>query len=253
VRDSIAGQLLDELPSLNESSVVHDNGCSYGAVTMTILGSDLPTGLKIHATDVNPMFLAQMRSKLSENPRWPVNIETMDARKSTFADNTFDLSFTNFVFAGLSEGIGADSHIMRTLKPGGTGVIAVWAEMPWHIALENAHHKTRGAEEPMAPFLSKIWYKKERIEQVAKDAGWKNVKFVQKEAYLNLGTALRGWASTAWTFLGTPVGDWQQHDEDKWDEVLDSIVDELRTCEGFKVEDGVNWIRMVADVAIAQK
>jgi ubiquinone/menaquinone biosynthesis C-methylase UbiE len=96
-----------------------------------------------------------MRAKLSENPWRPVNIETMDACKLTFADNTFDPSLTKFVFAGLSGDIGAASHIMRTFKPGGTGVIAVWAEMLWHIALENAHHKMRGAEEPMAPFLSK--------------------------------------------------------------------------------------------------
>jgi ubiquinone/menaquinone biosynthesis C-methylase UbiE len=82
------------------------------------------------------MFLVQMRSKLSENPWQPVNIETMDACKFTFADNTFDPSLTKFVFAGLSGDIGAASHIMRTLKPGGTEVIAIWAEMPRHIALE---------------------------------------------------------------------------------------------------------------------
>jgi hypothetical protein len=125
--------------------------------------------------------------------------------------------------------------------------------MPWHIALENAHHKARGAEEPISPFLSKSWYKKEKIEQVAKDAGWGNVRIVQKESYLNLGTDLRRWVSTTWNFLGTHVGDWRQHDEDKWDGALDSIVDELRTCEGFKVEDGVNKLRMVADVANAKK
>jgi len=253
VSDSIARQLLEDLPSLNESSVIHDNGCGYGAVTMAIMESDPPTGTKVNATDVNPMFLAQLRAKLTENPSWPVKVETMDACKLTFADNTYDLSLTNFVFAGLPDDTGAASHIMRTLKPGGTGVIAVWAEMPWHVALENAHHKTRGAEEPMAPFLSKSWYKKERIEQVTEEASWKGVKFVQKEAYLNLGTDLRRWATIAWTFLGTPVGGWQQRDEDKWDDALDSIVEELQNCEGFKVEDGVNRIRMVADVAIAQK
>ena len=253
VSDAIARQLLDDLPPLTASSVVHDNGCGYGAVTMAMMESDSPTGLKIHATDVNPMFLAQIQAKLTENPSWPVKVDTMDACSLTFAENTSDLSITNFVFAGLPDDVGAAVQILRILKPGGTGVIAVWKEMPWHVALENAHHKTRGAEEPLPPFLSKSWYKKDRIEQVTKDAGWRNVSFVQKEAYLNLGTDLRRWATIAWTFLGTPVGGWQQRDEDHWDEALDSIVEELRGCEWLKVEDGAHKIRMVADIAIAQK
>jgi len=253
VSDAIAQQLLKELPPLTATSVVHDNGCGPGAVTMAIMGSNPPTGLKINATDVNPMFLAQLQANLTNTPSWPVKVETMDACNLTFADNTFDFSFTNFVFAGLSDDVGAASHILRTLKPGGTGVIAGWAEMPWQVALKNAHYKTRGAEEPMAPFLSKSCYQKEEIEHATRKAGWKDVKFVGKEAYLNLGTDLRRWASIAWTFLGEPVGGWQQRDEEMWDEALDSIVEELPRNEWFKVEDGMNKIRMVADVAIARK
>jgi hypothetical protein len=85
--------------------------------------------------------------------------------------------------------------------------------MPWHVALENAHKKTRGPDEPMAPFLSASWYKKEKVEEVAKAAGWKNVNFIQKDAYLNLGTEIRRWATVAWTFLEGPVGGWKQRDE----------------------------------------
>ncbi|KAI4714331.1 hypothetical protein J4E89_000010 [Alternaria sp. Ai002NY15] len=253
ISDSIAQQLLEELPPLTATSVVHDNGCGPGAVTIAIIRSSPPTGLKIHATDVNPMFLAQLQAYLTDNPSWPVKVDTMDACNLTFADNTFDLAFNNFVFAGLSDDVGAASHILRTLKPGGTGVITGWAEMPWQIALKNAHYKIRGAEEPMAPFLSKSCYQKEEIEQATKQAEWKDANFVRKEAYLNLGTDLRRWASIAWTFLGTPVGGWQQRDEGMWEEALDSIVEELPRNEWSKVEGGVNKIRMVADVAIARK
>ena len=142
VSDSIAQQLLEELPPLTVASVVHDNGCGPGAVTMAIMGTNLPTGLEIHATDVNPMFLAQLQANLADNPSWPVKVEIMDACNLTFADNTFDLAFTNFVFAGLSDDVGAASHILRTLKPGGIGVIAGWAEMPWQVALKNALQDT---------------------------------------------------------------------------------------------------------------
>lgn len=255
VSDTIARDLLrEDLPPITPSSVVHDNGCGYGAVTMAVMNSNPPDGIQIHATDVNPMFLAQLQAKLAENPSWPVKIDTMDACNITFPDNTFNLSMATFVFSGLSDDIAAAAHMRRILQPGGTGVVAVWKEMPWHVALENAHHKTRGADEPMPPFLSMNWYKKERVEQVMADAGWEDVRYVEKSAWLNLGTDLKRWATIAWTFLATPVGGWQQLDEDKWDEAIDSIAKDLsQEEEWYRVEDGIHQIRMVADVAIMQK
>jgi ubiquinone/menaquinone biosynthesis C-methylase UbiE len=250
VSDTIAADLLHDLPALSSSSIVHDNGCGYGAVTLAIM--KLATGAQVHATDVNPMFLAQLKANLAQHPEWPVKVDTMDATKLTFLDSTFDLSLTTFVFAGLTDDVAAAKHILRTLKPGGTGVVAVWKEMPWHVALENAHYRTRGADEPMAPFLSKSWYKKEKLSQVVAEAGWKNVEYVEKTAWLELGPDLKRWARIAWTFLGGPVGGWQQRDEDKWEEAIESIVEELEKSELHKVENGVHKIRMVADVAIAK-
>jgi SAM-dependent methyltransferase len=251
VSDTIARDLLQDLPALTSSSVVHDNGCGYGAVTLEVM--KMNTRANVHATDVNPMFLAQLRANLADHPEWPVKVDTMDACNLTFPDSSFDLSLTTFVFAGLQNDVAAASHILRTLKPSGTGVIAVWKDMPWHVALENAHHKTRGADEPMAPFLSKSWYKKEKLNQVIADAGWKDVQFEEKAAWLNLGPDLKRWARIAWTFLATPVGGWQQRDEDKWDEAIDGIAEELEKSEWYKVENGVHKIRMVADVAIVAK
>jgi ubiquinone/menaquinone biosynthesis C-methylase UbiE len=253
VSDTIARDLIKELPALTQSSVVHDNGCGYGAVTMAVMDANPPPGIQIYATDVNPTFLAQLNAKLSQNPSWPVNVNTMDACESAFSDETFDLSFTNFVFACSSNDVAAAKHILRTLKPGGTGVIAIWKEMPWHVALENAHKKTRGAEEPMPSFLSNTGYKKERLERVVAEAGWKDVQFIEKAAWLNLGTDIARWARIAWTFLAVPVGGWQQQDEDKWDVAIESIVEELSQLEWYRIENGVHQIRMVADVAIVQK
>jgi ubiquinone/menaquinone biosynthesis C-methylase UbiE len=253
VCETIARQLIKKLPALSETSVVHDNGCGYGAVTMAIMETSPPSGLQIHATDVNPMFLARLQSTLAQNPTWPVKVDTMDACKLTFADNTFDISITDFVFAGLADDVGAASHILRTLKPGGTGVVAVWREMPWHVALENAHHKTRGVDEPLPPFLSKSWYKRSRLEELAKDADWADPRFEEMSAWLTLGSDLRRWSTIAWTFLATPVGGWQQRDEDKWEEALDSMVEELSQCEEHVFEDGIHKIRMIADVAVFVK
>ncbi|KAH7324405.1 S-adenosyl-L-methionine-dependent methyltransferase [Stachybotrys elegans] len=255
VSDTIASSLLEDLPPLSGNSVVHDNGCGYGAVTMAIMASEPAEGIRIHATDVNPMFMAQLQAILDKNPSWPVTVDQQDASKLTFEDSTFTHSFTTFVFAGLDDDVGAARHILRTLKPGGTGAVAVWKDMPWHVALENAHHKTRGADEPMAPFLSKSWYRKERLIQVARDAGWgdMDVKFIEKSAWIDLGADLRRWVTIAWSFLATPVGGWKQQDEDRWEEAVDLIVQELQSGSWHKVESGVHKIRMVADVAIVTK
>jgi ubiquinone/menaquinone biosynthesis C-methylase UbiE len=254
VSDTILRDLLrEDLPPITPSAVIHDNGCGYGAATMAVMDSNPPGDIQIRATDVNPMFTAQLQAMVAKNPSWPVQIDTMDACNLGFPDSTFDLSLTTFVFAGLTEDVAAATHIRRTLKPGGTGVIAVWKEMPWHVALENAHYKTRGADEPIPPYLSKSWYKKDRIEQVTADAGWSDVKYVEKTAWLRLGPDLKRWATIAWTFLATPKGGWQQLDQDKWEEAIDCIVDELSQGEWHRVEDDVHKIRMVADVAIYQK
>ncbi|KAK7911752.1 hypothetical protein PG985_014233 [Apiospora marii] len=253
VSDDIALDLLKDFPALSSSSVIHDNGCGYGAVTMAVMKSNPPTGIQIHATDINSMFMAPLQAKLAENPTWPVEVEKMDACGLTFPANMFDLSMTTFVFSGLKDDVAAASHIRRTLKPGGTGVIAVWKEMAWHTALENAHYKTRGADEPMAPFLSTTWYKKEKVQQVTRDAGWTDVEFVEKAAWLDMGTDLKHWVTLAWSFLAMPVGGWKQRDEDKWDEAIDSIVQELLQGPHKVDENGVYKIRMVADVALMKK
>ena len=135
---------------LTSSSIVHDNGCGYGAVTLAVM--HLNTEAQVVAMDINPMFMAQLRANLSERPEWPVKVETMDACNLKFPDSNFDLSLSTFVFSGLEDDVGAARYILRTLKAGGSSVIAVWKEMQWHVALENAHHQTRGLDEPIAPF-----------------------------------------------------------------------------------------------------
>lgn len=252
ITGTLIRNLLKDLPSIAPNSVIHDNGCGSGAVTRAILDTNPPTSIQIHATDINIMYLNQLQMTLADKSSPPARIATMDACKLTFPDDTFDLSFTNFVFAGLVNDVAAASHILRTLKPRGTAIIAVWKEMPWHLALENAHYFIRGAGEPMAPFLSKGWYKREQLEQVIAK-GWKDVRFVEKTAWLDLGVDMKRWAAIAWTFLATPVGGWQQQDEDRWDDAINFVVEELTKGDWYRVENNVHQIRMVADIVIARK
>jgi hypothetical protein len=77
---------------------------------------------------------------------------------------------------------------------------------------------------------------------VRDDAGWRDVKLIERDAWLNLGLGLKRWVTISWTFLGTPVGVWQQRDEDTWDQAIDSIVEEQLKSRWHKVEDGIHKI-----------
>ena len=86
VTEAVANDLVaKDVPPFHVDSVVHDNGCGYGAVTLGIMATDPPHGIQIHATDVNRMFISQLQSTVDENPSWLVKVETMDAQKTCFS------------------------------------------------------------------------------------------------------------------------------------------------------------------------
>lgn len=253
VSDDIARDLLKELPPISNFAVIHDNGCGYGAVTRALMASSPPSDIKIHATDLNPMYYAELQAEIDKNPTWKVDIATMDASALSFPDDKFDLSLTNFVFGGLKDDLSAAQHIFRTLKPGGTAVVAIWQDISWRGVLENAHWKTRGESVPLAPFLTKGWYGKKKLGPVLEKAGWGEVAWLEKPAWLNTGEDLKGWVELMWSLLGNPVGGWTQRDEDSWDDAVAYIIEELKKCDGVKFEDGVWKCKMVASIAIGKK
>lgn len=119
-----------------------------------------------------------------QNPSWPVKIENLYVCNQTSPQWHFPSLFHDFLFffVGLAHDVSAAKHILRTLKLGGTDVIAVWNEVPLHVVLENARHKTRGVKDPMTPFLSKSWYKKGKLGEGLADAGWEDVTYINKAA-----------------------------------------------------------------------
>lgn len=253
VTESVANELVSKhLPPFEDECVVHDNGCGYGVVTMAVMAQNPPASIKIHATDINPIFLDQIRSTVKENPAWPVTVENMDAEKLSFDDNTFSHSITGFVFAILPDAVEAAKQIRRTVRPGGTAAVAVWDEVPWATAVENAHRKTRG-DVPMGPFMSKIVYQQSHLDKALKAAGWEKIKYIRKEVWLSLGTDISRWATITWSIGGVAAEGWTQKDEDEWDTAITTIVEDVKKNEWYRFEDGIHKIRMVASVGIVQK
>jgi ubiquinone/menaquinone biosynthesis C-methylase UbiE len=252
VSESIAREVIKVVPPIQSGWVIHDNGCGYGSVTGEIMASGVPTDITIHSTDKSANYMAHLRAKLKENPTWNVVVEEMDANNLTFPDNYFDLSITDFVLLGLDDEVGAARHILRTVKPGGTAAIGAWKEKPWQQALKEAHWRTRGADAPLPPFLAVVDYDTEQLKKLLRDAGFKNTKYVERAAWVDMPD-LKRWSTIAWTFLSTPVGGWTQADEDTWDDAIDICVQELQKSHAYEFKNGVHRIRMIANIAVTEK
>jgi hypothetical protein len=58
-----------------------------------------------------------------------------------------------------------------------------------------------------------------------------------------------------WSFIGgTTAAGWIESDEERWDEAIAIIKDELRKTDGFtELEDGKMILKFVANIAVATK
>jgi SAM-dependent methyltransferase len=253
VSNSIAAQIIPHLPAITASSAIHDNGCGPGTVTEEIMATAPPAGFTIAASDINPMFLAQLKAKLAAHPNWPVTVSEDNAVALGFADATFTHSFSNFVFVGLPDPVQAAREILRTLKPGGTAAVSIWEDLPWLDALAKAHVATRGANAPPPAALAVGDWKGDKLRKTVDEAGWADVQSLELTGYLQIKD-LKRWATIAWGFLGAPPNGWTQDDEDKWDEAVAFIVNYLNAKEAWHVEEGgEHKIKMVATVLTVTK
>ena len=110
---------------IDDSSVVHDNGCGPAVVTyelLTLLG-DKPKAFRIEATDLAPPMIAAANEVIQANGWNNVTASVQDSTKLAFPDNAFTHSFVNFLVPIRPE---AFSEIYRTLKPRGEALYTTW-------------------------------------------------------------------------------------------------------------------------------
>ncbi|KAF2123061.1 S-adenosyl-L-methionine-dependent methyltransferase [Lophiotrema nucula] len=246
-------QALKLIPPLTSTSVLHDSACGAGAVTETIMDANPPSGIKIHATDLNPTFVAGTKNLAQEKSWNNVETATMDARKLEFPDNTFDLSVTAFMFHCMSGGDKAATEICRTLKPGGTALVTIWKEMPHVPAILAAHYKTRPTSTPLPALLHEEPFTEVDLFDLLRSGGFEKIETHEVVADIRIGE-LERWAKLAWSYLGRLPGEpeWLKRDEEKWDEAVSTIIDEMNnTAE--KDAEGALHMRFVATVVVARK
>jgi ubiquinone/menaquinone biosynthesis C-methylase UbiE len=109
---------------------VHDNACGTGAVSEQLLQA-LPN-TRIYATDVVPGMVMAMKSIVDADPALQAavaEVAVMNGQELSYADETFDASIMNFGIFFFPDPVRGAKQVYRTLKPGGTAIFTLWADI----------------------------------------------------------------------------------------------------------------------------
>jgi SAM-dependent methyltransferase len=244
-------------PPFEVTSIVHDNACGAGAVTELILTADPapPSGIRIHATDIDANFVAGTKT-MTEERGWPVETGIMDARKLRFGDNFFTHSFTAFAFHCMPCGEDAAKEIHRTLQPGGTAIAMIWSSMPHVAAFQEAHWRTRGRDGVMPSLLlDEPPFTGKDLENLLRAGGFDNIEMHDMAVKVKI-VNMEHWAQLGWSYLGRLPGtkEWNEEDEERWDEAIETIIDEMQKHgRSEKGDNGEVFLKFTACVAVAEK
>jgi ubiquinone/menaquinone biosynthesis C-methylase UbiE len=243
------------LAGLKPGSIVLDNACGNGVVTLAIIDTENPSEITIYAADINPK-MCEATTAAAASKDWADSVKTaaMPAEALTFDDNFFSHSFTNFLLNAAKEPEMITSNIYRTAKPGGTAIVTTWGSVAHIPAILAANTATRGPDVFHAMKGGKEWNDPAHLEKVLKKTGFLEVKMEQCDSYLKMSD-LRRWSLIAWSFSGgmTPGG-WTEADEGKFQQAVDTIHDTILKSPGAE-PDGKGGVRfkMIANIVVAKK
>jgi ubiquinone/menaquinone biosynthesis C-methylase UbiE len=244
----IGKQILDNLPPIEASSVVHDNACGPGIITKEILAAaarSKTTPPTIHATDfteamVNMLQLVIDEEKLHEH----VTAQVMDGSDlSKFSDKTFTHSITNFGMFAFPDPIAGAAHIRRTLKDGGVAAVTTW-KYPGNVFFAN---EVRDALNPGMPpwFPLMDWLEEAKLPGILQAAGFaeENIDISTRKASINIDDLDLAVALFDGPFFNPAKNGMSEEQKSRWVEVVRKKLEER---EGKAID-------MIAWVAVAKK
>ncbi|KAI4656364.1 uncharacterized protein J4E79_007917 [Alternaria viburni] len=251
VTSQFAAHNLSLLPPIPPNAIIHDNACGAGTVSRKILSSKTPSGFKIHATDIDQVFLDALQSDVQKNS-WPIDVSNQRSENLSFPDDHFTHSINNIgIFFTSSAGLDGAKEIYRTLQPGGIAVVNCWEDVTWLPPFALVHQALRpGKPYPAPPIL---WKDGQQIQKVMLEAGFSraNMRVEKSEAWAKTND-LRDWSEKSWAYLGG-IGGWVETDSERWDEAVDLLVKHLLEQEGTKRVGEEVWMRASQWVVIATK
>lgn len=256
--EKLAKTTVTEIPPIGPGSVILDIGCGTGAGTAAIIDTvGQNAAVKITGVDINNDVIEFYKSKATEN-KWPAEAIKADAGNlETIADATFTHTIaTMAIFTFPEDGIPAAKEIYRTLKPGGVALINSWAQTSNMGPLRAASTRTRPEGSPAIRDAMGKWEDGEYLKSIVEKGGFEKDKIVltKRDVYIH-ATTIERFALMLWSFIGgTTAAGWLESDEERWDEAIEIIKDELRKSDGFtELDDGKMILKFVANIAVATK
>ncbi|KAF2787478.1 hypothetical protein K505DRAFT_223888, partial [Melanomma pulvis-pyrius CBS 109.77] len=169
VTADFAAHNLTLIPPIQAGSIIHDNTSGAGTVSRKIL-SNAPADIKIHATDIDQVFLDNLQEDATANS-WPIEVSNQRSEALSFPDNYFTHSITNIgIFFTTSAGLDGAKEIHRTLKPGGTAIVNCWGHVTWFLPMKTVHDTLRPGKPFPAPTIN--WSDGQQIRKIMLEAGF---------------------------------------------------------------------------------
>lgn len=170
---NLAKQMLQFNPHpLGPASLVHDNACGNGAVTVTIArqlpAHEMPT---IHATDISPAMIRECRKRPEFDSGRLIPAE-MDSESLAFPDATFTHSFCSLVLMACTGPGKIAKEMYRTLQPGGVALATVWRTCGYAPIADAAIHAVRADAPTYTGPTPPHWLTADWFQGLFTDAGF---------------------------------------------------------------------------------
>lgn len=236
--------------SIPAGAKVHDNGCGVGAGSHAIF--EKQPDVSITATDIDDRALELYKQRAAS---WPAEASHMDSTALKFPDGTFTHSLWNaLIFVLPNDGIEAIKETYRTLNPGGVAVFNSIAYGPNLIPINETATRTRPAGTPLPRQGAEKWADPDILKHTIEQGGFTNVRLSQASYTSTTKTDLTRFATMLWSFVGgaTAVG-WLESDEERWDEAIEVMKQELLKSKGFTVTEDAVQLEFQLNIAIATK
>ena len=121
--------------------------------------------------------------------------------------------------------------------------------------LEQAHSATRGPGVVLPMATNKKWFQPSTLRKWLVDGGFQDNKI--KMESVDVWVVMKDlwhWVTITWSFLGPRADGWKLEDEEKWDQVIETMVEGMESSGNcVKGEDGSTKMRFRTNIALAVK
>ena len=248
---SVCAFAVSLLPSLPSKPHILDNACGTALLTTELL-KKYPSA-RVDAVDLTPAMIEHVHTLVTHHHGWNnVFPAVMNAEELTFAEDTFDASFTMFgIFFFPDKGA---KEIHRTLKRDGIAVVSTWRRVDWYGILKEARKiitMPREEESFAIPILDK-WQTPGVLEDTLRKGGFEDVRTYEREALVE-GKDLDDLVRLLVLAVTPQIGGWMEEEKGKLEGAMKTVLKEQK--ERFLVEGEGSRVgfRMVAWIAVVRK